>query len=353
MDPGFQLETYDYPLDKRLIAQIPLPKRDEARLMVLRRATGLREHRHFQDVVQYLRADDLLVLNDTRVIPARLAARKVPTGGRVEVLLLRRSSAPPPKGFDRWEALIQGSTAAGQLLQVSSELEIKILERFPDGRWLVDLLHEGELFPLLDRLGIPPLPPYIRRAPQDADRKEYQTVYARPYSALQRSEGSVAAPTAGLHFTEALLEKVRAQGVRTAFITLHIGLGTFRPVRVTDIRRHSMDPEYYEISAEAARRIEETQRKRGRIIAVGTSATRALETAMIGGGWSGTTGLFIYPGYRFKAISGLITNFHLPKSTLLMLVSAFAGVEVLKEAYAEAARMRYRFLSFGDAMLIL
>ena len=354
LDPVFRLGTFDYPLDKRVIAQFPLSQRDQARLVVLHRASGLREHRLFQDIIQYLRAGDLLVLNDTRVIPARLAVRKVPTGRYLEVLLLRPSlrGAPP----SRWEALMKGSVKIGQRLVAGRELEMRVLERFSDGRWLIDLVYEGEFFSVLDRLGMPPLPPYIRRAALESDREQYQTVYAKSSSSLGESGGSVAAPTAGLHFTDTLLEKLRTEGVRRAFITLHIGLGTFRPVRSSDIRLHSMDPEYYEIPTETARLIEETRAGRGRIIAVGTSTTRALEAAMAGGmglNGSGTTDLFIYPGYKFQAVSGLITNFHLPKSTLFMLVSAFAGLDALKEAYAEAIRMRYRFLSFGDAMLVL
>jgi S-adenosylmethionine:tRNA ribosyltransferase-isomerase len=366
-DSLFSLSTYDYPLDPGRIAQFPLGDRDRARLLVLHRATDPApsgsakkiEHRLFPDLVSYLGPGDLLVLNDTRVLPALLAARKIGGGGRVKVLLIRKASseARGSGGAARWEALLQGKVTAGARLKAGEEVEIRLLEPLGDGRWLLEPVCDGDLLDHLDRVGSAPLPPYIRRDAVAADREDYQTVYARSSSATRESGGSVAAPTAGLHFTEALLEKVRAQGARLAFITLHIGPGTFRPVRTGDIRGHRMDPEYYEIPPETVRRIEETRASRGRLIAVGTSTTRALESALSGGrrskdGLSGATDLFIHPGYRFQAVDGLVTNFHMPRSTLLMLVAAFAGLGAVKEAYAEAHREGYRFLSYGDAMLI-
>jgi S-adenosylmethionine:tRNA ribosyltransferase-isomerase len=363
MDSAFRLSTYDYPLDKSRIAQFPLKQRDHARLAVLHRSdrstkreprmAGRLEHRLFFDLPQYLRPGDVLVLNDTRVLPARLMARKRTTGGRVEILLVRISLLSANASL--WEVMIKGSVTAGQFLDAGPDLEIRMKEQLQNGCWLIELTFEGALFDVLDRLGQPPLPPYIRRAAVASDREDYQTIYAKPSFTWKKSVGSVAAPTAGLHFTEVLLDKIRAQGVRIVFITLHIGPGTFRPVRSADVRQHTMEPEYYEISKETVRSIEEARSGQGRIIAVGTSTTRALEAAGEGTGLhlSGVTDLFIFPGYRFKLVQGLITNFHMPQSTLLMLVSAFAGIDALKELYDEAIRMDYRFLSFGDAMMIL
>ena len=364
MDSAFRLSTYDYSLDKRRIAQFPLKQRDHARLAVLHRTRryskqessleGRLEHRHFFDLPQYLRPGDILVLNDTRVLPARLMAMKRNTGGRVEILLVRISLLSANASL--WEVMIKGSVTVGQWLNAGPELEIRIKEQLQNGCWLVELTFEGALFDVLDRVGQPPLPPYIRRPAVASDRDEYQTIYAKPSSTLKQSAGSIAAPTAGLHFTEVLLDKIRAQGARLAFITLHIGPGTFRPVRSSDVRQHTMEPEYYEIPNETVQCIEETRSGQGRIIAVGTSTTRALEAAAGEGTGlhrTGVTDLFILPGYRFKLVQALITNFHMPQSTLLILVSAFAGIDALKEVYAEAVRMDYRFLSYGDAMMIL
>ncbi|MBI3811712.1 MAG: tRNA preQ1(34) S-adenosylmethionine ribosyltransferase-isomerase QueA [Nitrospirae bacterium] len=341
----YKLSSYDYPLDEALIAQVPLADRDRARLMVLHRETGRIEHRVFSDLPDYLRPTDVLVVNDTRVIPARLQCRKVPGGGKIELLLLRAAAGP-----GQWEALVRGSVAVGQHLAFGEgDLMTAVVRRdLGEGRKIVEWPGEDDVESMLDRLGAPPLPPYIRRNPTPADREQYQTVYAA-------ANGSVAAPTAGLHFTPMLLDRIRARGVKVVPVTLHIGTGTFRPVRCEDIRDHRMDSERVEIGSSAADAIEEARRMKGRIFAVGTTATRVLESAGAGRlkARSGWTDLFVVPGYPFKNIDALVTNFHFPKSTLLMLVSAFAGAQNIKEAYAEALHARYRFLSFGDAMLIL
>jgi S-adenosylmethionine:tRNA ribosyltransferase-isomerase len=340
----YRLSSYDYPLDESLIAQVPRADRDQARLMVLHRATGRIDHRVFSDLPDYLGPADILVINNTRVIPARLQARKIPGGGKIELLLLRAADGP-----NRWEALVRGSVGVGQRLEFGESDPITAVVRhdFGDGRKIVEWPGAESVESLLDRSGILPLPPYIRRDPTPEDWIGYQTVYAE-------TNGSVAAPTAGLHFTENLLDRIRARGVSVASVTLHIGAGTFRPVRTEDIREHRMDSEWYEISASAAETIEEARRMNGRIIAVGTTATRVLESAEPGPlkARSGWTDLFITPGYSFKNVDALITNFHVPRSTLLMLVSAFAGSKNIQQAYADAWQARYRFLSFGDAMLI-
>ncbi len=370
----YKLSSYDYPLDESLIAQVPLADRDQARLMVLHRETGRIEHRVFSDLPGYLRPPDVLVVNNTRVIPARLQGRKIPSGGKVELLFLRASAGPK-----QWEALVRGSVAVGQRLEFGeayliggplrqrkglsshaprtpavapakpdASLTAVVRQDLGDGRKIVEWLGEDDVESMLDRLGAPPLPPYIRRSPLPADREQYQTVYAE-------EKGSVAAPTAGLHFTETLLDQIRARGVKVVSVTLHIGSGTFRPVRCEDIRDHRMDSEWCEIGSEAVEAIKEARRMTGRVIAVGTTATRVLESAETGRlqARSEWTDLFITPGYPFKTVDALVTNFHFPKSTLLMLVSAFAGIQNIKQAYAEALQARYRFLSFGDAMLIL
>ncbi|MEK6684473.1 MAG: tRNA preQ1(34) S-adenosylmethionine ribosyltransferase-isomerase QueA [Nitrospirota bacterium] len=340
----YKLSSYDYPLDESLIAQAPLADRDQARLMVLHRKEGRFEHRRFSDLIHYLDPSDVLVVNDTRVIPARLQGCKIPTGGRVEVLLLRETPA-----LKQWEALIRGSVAVGQRLAFGDlDLITAVVRRdLGDGRKVLEWIGEEAVESFLDRRGVPPLPPYIRRSPLPEDREQYQTVYAA-------AKGSVAAPTAGLHFTETLLDQIRARGVKVVSVTLHIGPGTFRPVRCEDIRDHGMDSEWYEINPAAVKAIEEARRTNGRVVAVGTTATRVLESAGTGrlSARSGWTDLFITPGYPFKNVDALVTNFHLPKSTLLMLVSAFAGLQTIKQAYAEALQARYRFLSYGDAMLI-
>ena len=333
-----------YDLPEELIAQTPLQKRDASRLMVLDRETGAVTHRHFYDIVDYLKPGDCLVMNDSRVLPARLLGHR-PTGGVVEVLLLR------DLGNKRWECLCK----PGRKMQVGNEvifgngeLTATVAEVWEDGNRVVEFHYEGIFLEVLERLGKMPLPPYIKEELQDQER--YQTVYSREV-------GSAAAPTAGLHFTQELLDKIRAKGVKTAFVTLHVGLGTFRPVKAEEITDHHMHSELCMMSQETADILNETRRSGGRIICVGTTSCRTLEslvhpdgTFAAGSKW---TEIFIYPGYTFRAMDGLITNFHLPESTLVMLVSAFAGREHVLSAYKEAVAQRYRFFSFGDAMCIL
>ncbi|MCL6638899.1 MAG: tRNA preQ1(34) S-adenosylmethionine ribosyltransferase-isomerase QueA [Firmicutes bacterium] len=336
---------FDYELPEELIAQEPLEKRDESKLMVLKKDTGEIQHRTFKDLPEYLDRRDMLVINDTRVIPARLIGTKEGTGARVEMLLLTR------KDLWRWETLVRPGRRVhpgARIVFGDGLLECRVLDRTESGGRLVEFACDGPFEEILDRVGSMPLPPYIKKPL--TDRNRYQTVYAR-------REGSAAAPTAGLHFTPELLEKIRSMGVVIAPLLLHVGLGTFRPVQVEDIRRHRMHEEYYEVGEETARAVAATRRRGGRVVAVGTTAARCLESAAGDNGLvrpgSGWTGIFIYPGYRFKVVDALITNFHLPKSTLIMMVSALAGREKILAAYREAVRMRYRFFSFGDAMFIL
>ena len=340
------MKTHDfwYDLPEELIAQTPLEKRDTSRLLVLDRVTGETAHKHFYDVIDYLRPGDCLVMNDSRVLPARLLGHR-PTGGAVEVLLLR------DLGNKRWECLCK----PGRKMQVGSEvifgggeLTATVVEVKDDGNRIVEFHYEGIFLEVLERLGKMPLPPYIKA--ELADQERYQTVYSREV-------GSAAAPTAGLHFTNELLEKIRAKGIKTAFVTLHVGLGTFRPVKAEEITEHHMHSELCMMSAETAGILNETKRNGGRIICVGTTSCRTLESLVNDDGSfeakSKWTEIFIYPGYQFKAMQGLITNFHLPESTLVMLVSAFAGREHVLAAYEEAVKERYRFFSFGDAMCII
>ena len=339
-----RLSDFDFVLPRELIAQAPARPRDSSRLLVLDREAGALAHRVFRDLPEYLGPTDVLVLNETKVLPARLRARR-PTGGAVEVLLL----APQSHGV--WETLIKpaGRVRPGaRLVFAPGILEGVAGERPSTGTRLIALEHHGDLLAIHERIGEMPTPPYILRIPEDP--RDYQTVYAK-------TVGAVAAPTAGLHFTDALLARIRGMGVTVAFLTLHVGLGTFRPVKVEDVTRHQMDAEAYEVNRETAATINETRARGGRIIAVGTTCVRALESAagedgLVRPRW-GSTRLFITPGYRFRVTDVLITNFHLPRSTLCMLVSAFAGRERLLAAYAEAIHERYRFYSFGDAMLIL
>ncbi len=334
---------FDYDLPEAYIAQEPVEPRDSARLMVLDRATGEITHAVFREIGRFLRPGDLLVANQTRVIPARLFARK-PTGGKVEILLLRRE-APA-----QWQALVRGrGLVAGKRLLLANDLEAEIVAVL-DGP-LRRIRFTRPLDDTLDRLGKVPLPPYIRRPLEDPER--YQTVFAR-------EAGSAAAPTAGLHFTPRLLEELRTQGVGFATVTLHVGLDTFAPVKEDDPREHKIHTEWCEVSAETAAVINRARAAGGRIIAVGTTSVRTLETAArrarpgeVVSPWAGDTDLFILPGFRFLAVDAMITNFHLPKSTLLMLVSAFAGRERILGAYEVAKQEGYRFFSFGDAMLIL
>ncbi|MDD5863880.1 MAG: tRNA preQ1(34) S-adenosylmethionine ribosyltransferase-isomerase QueA [Firmicutes bacterium] len=339
------MKTHDfwYDLPEKLIAQTPLERRDGSRLMVLNRETGQIQHKHFYDIIDYLNPGDCLVMNDSRVLPARLLGHR-PTGGAVEVLLLR------DLGDKRWECLCK----PGRKMQVGSEvifgdgeLTGVVREVREDGNRVVEFRYEGIFLEVLERLGKMPLPPYIKEELQDQER--YQTVYSREV-------GSAAAPTAGLHFTQELLEKIREKGVNEAFVTLHVGLGTFRPVKAEEVTDHHMHSELCMMNAETASILNETKRNGGRIICVGTTSCRTLESLVNDDGTfeakSKWTDIFIYPGYTFKAMDGLITNFHLPESTLVMLVSAFAGREHVLNAYAEAVKEKYRFFSFGDAMFL-
>ena len=340
------MKTHDFWFDlpEELIAQTPLQQRDSSRLLKLDKATGAVTHKHFYDIIDEIRPGDCLVMNDSRVLPARLLGRR-PTGGAVEVLLLR------DLGDNRWECLCK----PGRKMQVGSEvifgdgeLTATVREVRNDGNRVVEFHYTGIFLEVLERLGKMPLPPYIKA--ELADQERYQTVYSREV-------GSAAAPTAGLHWTRELLDKAREKGVKTAFVTLHVGLGTFRPVKAENILEHHMHAELCMMSAETAAILNETKRSGGRVICVGTTSCRTLESLVNDDGSfeakSKWTEIFIYPGYTFKAMDGLITNFHLPESTLVMLVSAFAGRENVLHAYAEAVKERYRFFSFGDAMCIL
>ena len=333
-----------YELPEELIAQDPLEDRSSSRLLKLDRKTGALEHGIFKDVTKYLKRGDCLVLNDTKVIPARLLGTKTDTDAAVEIFLLKR------KSDDIWETIVRPGKKLREGAGVSfgeGLLKCEITEVLPDGNRLVRFEYEGIFEEILDKLGQMPLPPYITK--KLADRDRYQTVYAK-------NEGSAAAPTAGLHFTRQLLDEIEAMGVKICFVTLHVGLGTFRPVKVSEISDHHMHSEWYEISPDAADLINETKRSGGRVICVGTTSCRTIESACDDGkvvAKSGETDIFIYPGYEFRVMDGLITNFHLPESTLLMLVSAFAGRENVINAYEEAISLRYRFFSFGDAMIII
>ena len=332
-----------YDLPEELIAQTPLLQRDSSRLMILNRNTGKVSHGHFSDIIDFLRPGDCLVMNDSRVLPARLLGHR-PTGGAAELLLLR------DLGDKKWECLAKPGKKlqpGQEVIFGDGELTATVDSVQEDGNRIVSFHYEGIFLEVLERLGKMPLPPYIKAELQDQER--YQTVYSR-------ETGSAAAPTAGLHFTRELLEEIRAKGVRTAFVTLHVGLGTFRPVKADEISQHHMHSELCMLSEETAATLNETKRQGGRIICVGTTSCRTLESLV---GEDGTfraaskwTDIFIYPGYRFKAMEGLITNFHLPESTLVMLVSAFAGRENVLAAYEEAVQEKYRFFSFGDAMYI-
>ncbi len=339
-----KVTDFDYDLPEELIAQDPLEKRSNSRLMVLDKNTGEISHQHFYDIKNYLKAGDCLVINNTRVIPARLYGARVGSGGKVEILLLKR------KSDNVWECLVKPGKKARPGMEISfgdGLLLGKITDIVDEGNRLIEFSYEGIFEEILDKLGEMPLPPYITHRLEDRDR--YQTVYAK-------YDGSAAAPTAGLHFTPELLSEIKAMGVKVAEVTLHVGLGTFRPVKEEEVLDHHMHSEYYEITQEACDIINETKANGGRVISVGTTSTRTLESAAVAGQplvpKSGWTEIFIYPGYEFKVIDGLITNFHLPQSTLIMLVSALAGREHVLHAYEVAVKERYRFFSFGDAMLI-
>lgn len=339
------MKTHDfyYELPEELIAQTPLQRRDASRLMVLNRETGEITHKHFYDIVDYLKPGDCLVLNDSRVLPARLLGHR-PTGGAVEVLLLQ------DLGDKKWECLCKPGRKMREGDQVTfgdGELTATVRQVQEDGNRILEFHYEGIFLEVLERLGKMPLPPYIKA--ELADQERYQTVYSREV-------GSAAAPTAGLHFTKELLDKIRAKGVKTAFVTLHVGLGTFRPVKAEEVLEHHMHSELCMMNEKTAQILNETKTNRGRIICVGTTSCRTLESLVNEDGTfsakSRWTDIFIFPGYEFKAMDGLITNFHLPESTLVMLVSAFAGREAVLNAYQKAVEERYRFFSFGDAMFI-
>jgi len=339
-----RVEDFNFELPIELIAQHPLKERDQSRLLVVDKHSGELEHRKFHDILGYLKKGDVLVLNDTRVIPARLLGVKKETEGKIEFLLLNR------KKLDTYECLAK----PGKRARVGAKftfgeglLEAEVIEVLENGNRIVQFQYDGVFEEILDRLGEMPLPPYIKEKLEDKER--YQTVYSR-------SEGSAAAPTAGLHFTEKLLEEIRELGVEIAFLTLHVGLGTFRPVKVESVENHDMHSEFYSLDAHNAEIINNARRKGGRVISVGTTSTRTLETIADADGYvkedSGYTKIFIYPGYQFKCIDCLITNFHLPESTLIMLVSALAGKENIMNAYETAVKEKYRFFSFGDSMFI-
>lgn len=334
-----------YDLPTELIAQTPLERRDGSRLMLLNKESGEIEHHHFYELPQFLRAGDCLVLNNSRVLPARLLGRREPSGGAVEVLLLI------DRGERKWECLVRPGRKLHQGQKISfgdgTLLTAEVLEELPGGNRIVQFHYEGIFLEILEQLGKMPLPPYIKEELQDPER--YQTVYSKEV-------GSAAAPTAGLHFTDELLKQVQAMGVKVCYVTLHVGLGTFRPVKEDDPLEHEMHSEYCVISAETARIINETKQSGGRVICVGTTSCRTIESWADENGTlkesSGWTNIYIYPGYRFKVLDALITNFHLPESTLIMLVSALAGREHVLHAYEEAVKEKYRFFSFGDAMFI-
>lgn len=339
------VEEFDYHLPESLIAQTPLKNRDQSRLLVLGRKTGNIAHKHFTDIMDYFEPGVTLVLNDTRVMPARLFGLKEETGAKVEMLMLTRIED------NDWEVLLKPAKRikVGNTLSFGNgKIIAECIKELEQGGRIMRLHYEGILEERLDELGEMPLPPYIKERLDDPDR--YQTVYAK-------ENGSAAAPTAGLHFTDELLQKIKDKGVNIAFITLHVGLGTFRPVSVEDIDDHEMHSEYYQMTKETADMLNKTKENGHRIISVGTTSTRTLETIrrdheqfVATSGW---TDIFIYPGFEYKAIDGLITNFHLPKSTLVMLVSAFSSREYILNAYKEAVKLKYRFFSFGDAMLII
>lgn len=337
-------DDFDFDLPEELIAQYPIKERDHSRMMVLDRQTGNIEHKIFSNIIDYLNPGDILVLNDTKVIPARLFGVKAETSAHVEVLLLKNTDK------DCWECLVKPAKRVkiGTVISFGEGLlRAKCIGLGEEGIRYFEFIYDGVFYELLDQLGTMPLPPYIREQLREQDR--YQTVYAK-------NIGSAAAPTAGLHFTKDLLAKLKAKGIDICYITLHVGLGTFRPVNVEDVTKHVMHSEYYSMSEEVAIKLNLAKKEERRIIAVGTTSTRTLETIIKKYGQfqpcSGWTNIFIYPGYQFEAIDGLITNFHLPKSTLIMLVSAFASKEIILNAYQEAVKEKYRFFSFGDCMFI-
>lgn len=337
-------EDFDYYLPENLIAQTPINKRDESKLMVLNKETGTIEHRHFVDIIDYLTPNDVLVLNDTKVMPARLIGQKEDTNGHIELLLLKNTQN------NIYECLCKPAKRVkiGTIVNFGDGiLKAKCIEVKEEGIREFEFLYDGIFYEILDKLGEMPLPPYIHKKLKDKNR--YQTVYAK-------NIGSAAAPTAGLHFTQELLEKLKNKGITICYVTLHVGLGTFRPVNVEDVTTHKMHSEYYTINEETAKILNQAKKEGKNIVSVGTTTTRVLETVInqyqTFKACSGYTSIFIYPGYQFKAVDSLITNFHLPKSTLIMLVSAFCSKEIIMNAYSEAIKNSYRFFSFGDSMFI-
>jgi S-adenosylmethionine:tRNA ribosyltransferase-isomerase len=341
-----KLSDFHYALPQKFIAQYPVDKRDRSKLMVLDRDKQTIEEQQFTDVIDFLQPQDCLVVNETKVFPARLLGTKDKTEAKVEIFLLRQLEA------GLWEVLVKPArkVRVGNRLSVGKELVCDVIDNTVSGGRVVRFNYNGDFFEAVERLGQSPLPPYVKREPEVMDKERYQTVYARV-------RGAVAAPTAGLHFTKDLMRKIENKGVKIAPIVLHLGLGSFRPVNVEDLSRHKMDSEYYEISEDSARKINETMKQGGKVVVVGTSAMRALETEVTSEGWvkanRGWTDKFIYPPYEFKIADALVTNFHLPGSTMLMLVCAFAGRDFVFKAYRKALKDKFRFLSYGDAMLIL
>ncbi|MEC7799040.1 MAG: tRNA preQ1(34) S-adenosylmethionine ribosyltransferase-isomerase QueA [Candidatus Neomarinimicrobiota bacterium] len=343
----WKLADFDYPLPEKYIAQYPATRRDQSKLMIVHKETGEIEHKKFSNLPDYLRKNDLVIMNNTKVFPARLYANKDRTEAKVEVFLLRELEN------DLWEVMVRPARKVriGNKLMFTKNVFCDVIDNTISGGRVVRFEYEDEdIYNVIDRVGISPLPPYIKRESDAKDKIRYQTVFAE-------KRGAVAAPTAGLHFTDGLIKRIHAKGAKTAYTTLHIGLGTFRPVQVEDLNRHQMDSEYFEVSPETSLLINETKKKRRSVIAVGTSSVRSLETVAVSGfqvspkrGW---TDKFIYPPYDFKMVDGMITNFHQPKSTLLMMVSAFADRDLIMKAYRAAKKKNYRFLSYGDAMLIM
>ena len=341
-----KLDDFIYELPQELIAQYPLKERDACRLMVLQRENGKILHQKFPEVISWMKPGDCLVLNDTKVFPAKLFGTKDRTGANVEVFLLRNLEG------NLWEVLVKPARKVriGNKIMFGEDLFCDVVDNTLSGGRIVEFGSNGNIYQILDKIGNMPLPPYIKRLPEKIDSEFYQTVYAR-------KPGAVAAPTAGLHFTDLILEKIRKMGVQIVYVTLHIGLGTFRPVKVEDISRHKMDSEFYEVSNEVAKIINDTRSKNGSVIAVGTTTVRVLETLADHHGFirpaKGWTDKFIYPPYEFRVVDKLLTNFHLPGSTLIMLVSAFGSLDLLKDAYKKAIEEKYRFFSYGDSMLII
>ncbi|MCH8127045.1 tRNA preQ1(34) S-adenosylmethionine ribosyltransferase-isomerase QueA [candidate division KSB1 bacterium] len=341
-----KLSEFTYNLPEELISQYPTKKRDESRLLVINREEQTISHYHFKNIIEYLKAGDCLVINETKVFPARLMGTKEKTDAEVEIFLLRELES------SLWEVLVRPArkVRVGNRLHLTDDLFCDVIDNTVSGGRVVRFNYNGNFFSIVEKMGKSPLPPYIKREPEALDKERYQTVYASV-------RGAVAAPTAGLHFTEKLLEKIKKKGIKIVPIVLHVGLGSFRPVQVEDLSRHKMDSEYFQVYEDSARIINETKANGGKIISVGTTTTRALETAVTSDcqvksekGW---TDKFIFPTYNFKIVDSLITNFHLPGSTLLMLVIAFAGKEMIFEAYAKAMEEKYRFYSYGDAMIII